>query len=143
MAQSPIPLQKWAYAIYLDVTSLKGVSSMKLHRDLGITQKTAWFMQQRIREDGHAAPESMVYTDGATAYRGRTNHEAVHHSVGEYVRGKAHTNGNGVESFWSMLKRAHHGTFHRLSAKHLHRYVGSSDISGEWVRGGGGFENRG
>ena len=50
MAQSPIPLQKWAYAIYLDVTSLKGVSSMKLHRDLDVTQKTAWFMQQRIRE---------------------------------------------------------------------------------------------
>ena len=50
MTQSPIPLVKWAYAIYLDVTSLKGVSSMKLHRDLGITQKTAWFMQQRIRE---------------------------------------------------------------------------------------------
>ncbi|WP_419164025.1 transposase, partial [Candidatus Palauibacter sp.] len=47
MAGSPLPLRKWAYAIYLDVTSLKGVSSMKLHRDLGITQKTAWFMQQR------------------------------------------------------------------------------------------------
>ena len=42
--------------------------------------------------DGHAADEAMVYTDGATAYRGRKNHEAVHHSVGEYVRGKAHTN---------------------------------------------------
>ena len=198
MAQSPIPLQKWAYAIYLDVTSLKGVSSMKLHRDLGVTQKTAWFMQQRIREafaaegpgavfegpvevdetyvggkaknmhakarrekitgrgsmdktpvvgikdratnkvaakvvdavdgptlrgfvDEHADGGAMVYTDGATAYSGRENHEAVAHSVGEYVWGQAHT--NGVESFWAMLKRAHHGTFHRLSAKHLHRYV--------------------
>ena len=50
MAGSPIPLLKWLYAIYLDTTSLKGVSSMKLHRDLGVTQKTAWFMQQRIRE---------------------------------------------------------------------------------------------
>ena len=37
MANSPTPLQKWLFAIYLDVTSLKGVSSMKLHRDLGIT----------------------------------------------------------------------------------------------------------
>ena len=36
MAGSPLPLLKWVYAIYLDVTSLKGVSSMKLHRDLGI-----------------------------------------------------------------------------------------------------------
>ncbi len=50
MEGSPIPLLKWVYAIYLDVTGLKGTSSMKLHRDLGITQKSAWFMQQRIRE---------------------------------------------------------------------------------------------
>ncbi len=47
---SPLPLRKWVYAIYLHLTSLKGVSSMKLHRDLGVTQKTAWFMLQRIRE---------------------------------------------------------------------------------------------
>ncbi len=44
------PLLKWLYAIYLDVVSLKGVSSMKLHRDPGTTQKTARDMQQRIRE---------------------------------------------------------------------------------------------
>ena len=50
MAGSPLPLLKWVYAIYLDLTSLKGVSSMKLHRDLGITQKSAWHMQHRIRE---------------------------------------------------------------------------------------------
>ena len=47
---SNIPLSKWAIAFYLFNTSLKGVSSMKLHRDLGITQKTAWYMGQRIRE---------------------------------------------------------------------------------------------
>ena len=50
MADSPIPLRKWVFAIDLDLTSLKGVSSMKLHRDPGVTQKTAWFIQQRIRE---------------------------------------------------------------------------------------------
>ena len=49
-AESHIPLQKWAIAIYLLATNLKGVSSMKLHRDLGITQKSAWFMLHRIRE---------------------------------------------------------------------------------------------
>ncbi|MDE0394936.1 MAG: hypothetical protein OYK82_09185 [Gammaproteobacteria bacterium] len=49
MQGSKLPVLKWVYAIYLDCTSLKGVSSMKLHRDLGVTQKTAWFMQQRIR----------------------------------------------------------------------------------------------
>ncbi len=50
MARSLLPLLKWVYAIYLDVTSLKGGSSLKLHRDLGITQKTAWFMPQRPRK---------------------------------------------------------------------------------------------
>ena len=50
MEGSPLPLRKWVWAIYLHLTSLKGVSSMKLHRDLKVTQKTAWFMLQRIRE---------------------------------------------------------------------------------------------
>ena len=50
MERSKISLQKWAMAIYLHLTSLKGVSSMKLHRDIGVTQKTAWFMLQRIRK---------------------------------------------------------------------------------------------
>ena len=50
MEGSLLPLRKWAFAIYLHLTSLKGVSSMKLHRDIGVTQKTAWFMLQRIRE---------------------------------------------------------------------------------------------
>ena len=196
MECSPLPIRKWVYAIYLDVTSLKGVSSMKLHRDLGVTQKTAWFLQQRIREalssEGHTftgpvevdeayfggkrknmsakkrkaltgrgtvgktavagikdrptnqvqakvvantksetmsrfimehaqGPDTKVYTDDALTYHVLPNHETVKHGVGEYVRGKAHT--NGVESFWSMLKRAYTGTFHKLSPKHLDRYV--------------------
>ena len=49
------------------------------------------------------------------------NHETVCHGVGEYVDGMAHT--NGIESFWSMLKRAHKGTSHHFSEKHLDRYV--------------------
>jgi transposase-like protein len=50
MHNSPISLSQWAIAFYLYNTSLKGVSSMKLHRDLGISQKSAWFMAHRIRE---------------------------------------------------------------------------------------------
>ena len=50
MEGSNLSLSKWAVAFYLVTTNLKGVSSMKLHRDLGITQKAAWFMVHRIRE---------------------------------------------------------------------------------------------
>ena len=50
MGGSHLPLRKWVFAVYLHLTSLKGVSSMKLHRDIGVPQKTAWFMLQRIRE---------------------------------------------------------------------------------------------
>ena len=50
MESSRLPLRKWAFAVYLYVTNLKGVSSMKLHRDLNVTQKTAWFMLHWLRE---------------------------------------------------------------------------------------------
>ena len=50
MQGSNIPLSKWALASYLMTTNLKGVSSMKLHRDLGVTQKTAWHLTHRIRK---------------------------------------------------------------------------------------------
>ena len=203
MARSNIPMRKWAIAIYLCLTSLKSVSSMKLHRDLGITQKSAWFMMHRIREawgeeddepfDGpvevdetymggkrknmsnkkrkgltgrgavgktavvgikdratnevraevvestdtetlqdfveeNTEEDATVYTDEAAAYKGLDRkHEAVKHSVSEYVNGMAHT--NGMESFWSTLKRAHAGTFHKISPKHLQRYV--SEFAGK------------
>ena len=50
MQDSKLPLSKWALGFYLCTTNLKGVSSMKLHRDLEMTQKTAWFLAMRIRE---------------------------------------------------------------------------------------------
>ncbi len=199
MADSKIPLRKWAIGIYLCLTSLKSVSSMKLHRDLKIGQKAAWFMLHRLREawaiqddDGprmsgpvevdetyvggqranmsltkraeqtgrgpasmtavvgmkdresnqvraemvehtdaetlqqfivrHADAFAEIYTDDATAYKSLPfRHNSVKHSICEYVRDEVHT--NGVESFWSMFKRAHKGTFHKMSPKHLNRYV--------------------
>ena len=205
MEGSPLPLRKWVVGVYLMTTSLKGVSSMKLHRDLGITQKSAWFMAQRIREGwaqgqqlsgevevdesyfggkdrnrpehkragkrgpsgkaavlgmverksgkikampvertdsrtlqgkvlAHIEAGSTVYTDDHGAYRGLGGviyrHRSVRHSAAEYVNGQAHT--NGIESFWAMLKRGYHGTFHHVSEKHLGRYV--SEFAGRQTR---------
>ena len=50
-----------------------------------------------------------------------STHDTVKHSLSEYVKDDVHT--NGIESLWSMLKRAHTGTFHKLSPKHLDRYL--------------------
>ena len=70
----------------------------------------------------NTTPDAIVYTDEARAYSGLPRaHQAVGHSVGEFVRDQAHT--NGLESFWSMLKRGYTGTYHHISPKHLHRYV--------------------
>ncbi|MYC64850.1 MAG: IS1595 family transposase [Acidobacteriia bacterium] len=198
MEGAKVKYRDWVYAMYLASTNLKSVSSMKLHRDLGITQKTAWFLAHRVRRAWKADPEAApfdgpvevgetyfggqeknkheskklkggrgpvgkavvvgakdqasnkvaaktvdtadkptlqsfvqdsakpgatAYTDGNPSYAGMPgmDHEAVNHTVGEYVKGQAHT--NGIESFWAVLKRAHKGTFHKLSPKHLQRYV--------------------
>jgi transposase-like protein len=69
----------------------------------------------------HTVAGAAVYTDEASAYRSLENHEFVTHGVGEYVRGQISI--NGLESFWSMLKRGIMGVFHHLSAEHLQRYV--------------------
>ena len=197
MEGSKLSYQDWIIAMFLVTTSLKSVSSMKLHRDLDITQKSAWFLAHRLRdalsENGtaafagpvevdetymggkrrnmsnsqrkeltgrgpagktavvgakdratkhvaakvvastdketlqgfvknHAAKSAKVYTDEAKAYKTLPfSHDSVKHSLQEYVKGEVHT--NGIESLWSMLKRAHKGTFHKLSPKHLDRYV--------------------
>ena len=70
----------------------------------------------------HSTAEATVYTDNHFGYRGLPrHHNAVNHSVGEYIKEQAHM--NGIESFWSMLKRGYHGTYHHMSEKHLGRYI--------------------
>lgn len=75
----------------------------------------------------HASTHLM--TDQFASYRlaGRSfaSHTTVNHSIGEYVRGTAHT--NTVESYFAILKRGIVGTFHHVSAQHLKRYVGEFD----------------
>lgn len=67
---------------------------------------------------------ALIYTDGHPAYQSLPkmgyNHDWVSHRVGEYVRGDVTT--NGIESFWSLLKRGYVGVYHYMSPKHLHRY---------------------
>ena len=194
MQGSNLGYRVWALAFYLMSTGIKGTSSMKLHRDLGITQKTAWHLAHRIREtwtdntpsfagpvevdeayiggknankhqnkkiqnangtigktavvgmkdrktnqvqakvvehtnqetlqgfvNARITPGAKVYTDEHGGYIGLENHEAVKHSVGEYVKDQAHT--NGIESFWAALRRGYYGTYHKMSEKHLGRYV--------------------
>lgn len=196
---SHIPLQKWFAAIYLITAHKKGVSSLQLHRDLGVTQKTAWFLSHRIRTTFGMLPESKLQgvieadetflggaeknkhknkkvdntqgrsvktktpvagvkarggelrakqlpntsgynlrpfvvqnvefgsklnTDEWGGYNGLASHffhKRINHLEGEYVNGEVHT--NGMENFWSLLKRGITGIYHSISEKHTQKYV--------------------
>ena len=76
----------------------------------------------------NTGPETAVYTDDHPGYEGLDHHEAVKHSQKEYVNGDVHT--QGIESFWALIKRAHKGTYHKMSPKHLDRYV--REIAGRY-----------
>lgn len=81
-----------------------------------------------LTEQIHAGTH--LVTDEALQYRpigpAFAQHSSVNHSMGEYVRGDAHS--NSVESYFAILKRGIFGTFHHVSAQHLKRYVGEFDF---------------
>ncbi len=195
MQSSRLGYQKWALGMFLFATRKKGVSSYSLADDLGITQKSAWYMLHRIRaayETGHdlltgtveadetyiggqdknrhynkkrgrgsqtpvigareretgrvtakrlqavdtpiveewlentISEQAKLFTDGASVYKNRTD-GVVYHNRKEYVRGDVHT--NGIESFWALLKRGYHGTYHHFSDKHLARYLSEFTVA--------------
>ena len=74
-------------------------------------------------------PQATLNTDEYQIYtepgKGFAKHEVVSHGKGEYVRGSAYT--NTAEGFFSQLKRSIDGTFHHVSAQHLHRYLAEFD----------------
>jgi transposase-like protein len=197
--RSKVPLTKWWLATFLLCSSKKGISSHQLHRSLGVTYKTAWFMSHRIREamregafeplggEGKFVESDETFTGGkaknrayktpppkeavlALVERGgkvrsyhvpevtaatlkpiivdaiakdshfRTDesgvywkvgeefasHRTVIHSIGEYVRGDAHT--NTVEGYFSIFKRGIYGVYHHVSQDHLKRYLCEFDF---------------
>jgi transposase-like protein len=203
---SPIGLDKWLMAMWMVANCKNGVSSYEIHRDLGVTQKTAWFMLHRIRltmqEDSvsmgliggkgapvemdetfiggkiknmhknkkpkpianrtkrlsgvigktivvgmlerngrvraevvlertqavlhdliykHIAPGTTLMTDEHGGYKGTDyEHEIINHA-NEYVNGLIHT--QGIENFWSLLKRGLNGTYVSVEPFHLFRYI--------------------
>ena len=91
--RSHIPLDKWLYAIYQMINSRKGISSIQLSKELGITQKSAWFMLQRIREalgdDGEHKLEGIIEADGTYIGGKESNrHAANKKNLGRGTAGK-------------------------------------------------------
>ena len=73
----------------------------------------------------NVARDSRIYTDEGGSYAPLKwlgfGHESVSHKKGEYSRGNATT--NRLEGFWALLKRGYYGTYHKMSSKHLQRYL--------------------
>jgi transposase-like protein len=73
-----------------------------------------------------AATRTMSDDGGARIGHGRSNHQSVNHSIGEYVRGDAHT--NTIEGYFSIMKRGINGVYHHVSPQHLKRYLAEFDF---------------
>ncbi len=96
-----------------------------------VANVTAKNLKNAIREVIH--PDARIITDDLSSYHGIGSefpggHNVIRHSLGKYVEGDVYT--NTVESFFALLKRGVHGTFHHVSKKHLHRYC--DEFSFRW-----------
>ena len=196
---SPLGLDKWLMAMWMVVNCKNGVSSYEIHRGIGVTQKSAWFMNHRIRlalgmepskklsgeveidetfiggkarfmhaskrkkvgDTGfvgkvavmgllerhggevrcqvvpntrrkslepivkkHIEAGANVYSDNLPSYRSLDEAEYIHKVIDHaerYVDGNIHT--NGIENFWSLLKRTIKGTYVSVEPFHLFRYL--------------------
>jgi len=95
----------------------KGESRVRLSVIDNTRKKT---LQREVRE--HVLAGSAIFTDALKSYEGLSEfqHEVVDHAV-EYARGEVHT--NGLENFWSLLKRTLGGTYVSVEPFHLYRYL--------------------
>ena len=126
MHRSRLPLRVWFCAVYLMCQSKKGMSAHQLHRMLGTTYKTAWYLCHRIRQamgnDPFTEPTLVGIVEiDETMIGGKKSGPRVNHAAEEWVVGDVHT--NSVEGVWSLFKRSIVGSFHKMSVKHMDRYL--------------------
>ena len=131
MEASNLPLRKWVVGLYLMTTSLKGVSSMKLHRDLNITQKSAWFMAQRIREGWIGGRDKLAgevevdetYMGGRETNKHPSKRRGIQGPSGKMIVVGAKQRGGDVRA----------RLIERTDSRTLHGYVGENVAPGSTV----------
>jgi transposase-like protein len=151
--RSKVPLHKWLYAMYLLVTARKGISSLQLAKEIGITQKSAWFVLHRLRE-ACSTPEVIAKLKGIVELdecfiggKEANKHEHKKLRAGRGPVGKTAVLGMrerdgrtllcpvNERTMQAITARVHgnielgtqlytdYGTFHHVSPKHLGRYT--------------------